>query len=101
MKKIVYLLLLLWCLCSCSDELLDGPARPVLAADSVRVTLGFNSLSFESPFSAGPRTFAVSPDGVEAELVEMPVPLDPVPGKKTGFTVSGCCSSMARRPLRS
>ena len=75
MKKIVYLLLLLWCLCSCSDELLDGPARPVLAADSVRVTLGFNSLSFESPFSAGPRTFAVSPDGVEAELVEMPVPL--------------------------
>lgn len=80
MKKIVYLLLLLWCQCSCSDELLDGPARPVLAADSVRVTLGFNSLSFESPFSAGTRsagtrTFAVSPDGVEAELVEMPVPL--------------------------
>ena len=75
MKKIVYLLLLLWCLCSCSDELLDGPARPLLAADSVRVTLGFNSLSFESPFSAGTRTFAVSRDGVEAELVEMSVPL--------------------------
>ncbi|WP_287048718.1 hypothetical protein [Culturomica sp.] len=80
MKKIVYLLLFLWCQCSCSDELLDGPARPVLAADSVRVTLGFNSLSFESPFSAGTRsagtrTFTVSPDGVEAELVEMPVPL--------------------------
>lgn len=79
MKKIVYLLLFLWCQCSCSDELLDGPARPVLAADSVRVTLGFNSLSFESPFSAGTRsagtrTFTVSPDGVEAELVEMPSP---------------------------
>lgn len=73
-------MLLLWCQCSCSDELLDGPARPVSAADSVRVTLGFNPLSFESPFSAGTRsagsrTFAVSPDGVEAELVEMPVPL--------------------------
>ncbi len=80
MKNILYLLLVLLCMPGCSDELIDGSGRPVLAGDSVQVTLSFNRLSFESPFSAGTRSAAgrilsVSADGVEAELVEVPVSL--------------------------